>query len=436
MTNVIAGHPFGFGIVYVNLHPSGMVSYNATTNYNVHAATKTKGSDVGYRNVTVFQTGLGKTEYTYTSAFEFPQLNVPLSYPFYPTKDRDFERGYLTEKKVYKQINNNFIPIINEQYYYTLNATDMGSEIYGFSPANIQTKCSMSGTFGSYTEYMYCINGDCGYEWKNLCNTNFFLNFERATVDFAWKKLSSKRTTEYFNDNQNDQIKTEEYFNYHPIYKTLNQHTMINALGETYITNSTFQVFNSSTSRKLELTKSNKLLNNEMIEFKEVLFGNNFLNNSSYLPYEIWVGNNEANKTLRLTFNSYDQFGKVAQVKSSNDINVKYLWGYNNTKVVAKLEGVGFHNISENLMNSVINASNSNDQAALISSIEALKAGVNNNEIQITGFTHKPLVGLSTTIDVKPNLNTKYTYDNFNRLFRVLDFDNVTLSKYFYNYRN
>ena len=82
--------------------PSKEVNYD----YNYFGTTRSSGIEsssffhepVSYRNVTVWETGIGKTEYSYTSLFDFVQASGsnPVTQTYY-----DYRIGLLKKQKVF-----------------------------------------------------------------------------------------------------------------------------------------------------------------------------------------------------------------------------------------------------------------------------------------------------------------------------------------------
>jgi len=102
------------------------LTYDVTTSNNNLSFIKTKGSDVGYKNVTVYETDNGRIEYTYTSAIEYPETigHNNIHYPYLPSVNIDHKRGLLLQEKVFDN-DNRLLKKTNNQYSfedYTLNS--------------------------------------------------------------------------------------------------------------------------------------------------------------------------------------------------------------------------------------------------------------------------------------------------------------------------
>lgn len=189
------------------------------------------------------------------------------------------------------------------------------------------------------------------------------------------------------------------------------------------------------------------------------------INNSYYLP--------------ELNYDAYDG-GKLLQYHKSNDINVSYLWGYNNTLLVAKVENAASDQILYESFESSFYSSyhSSNSKTGKYSYANAFRVelpspGVyiltywekeNGNDWQfrkqrvsattsiggnclidevrlypkdalMTTYTYDPLIGVTSITDSK-DMTTHYEYDVFHRLKTIRDANGKILESYDYHYYN
>lgn len=132
----------------------------------------------------------------------------------------------------------------------------------------------------------------------------------------------------------------------------------------------------------------------------------------------------------RLQYYSYYVNGNVKEVSLTSGSHVVYLWGYNKTQPIAKIENATNSQIATALGVSDISILNETNLAA----IDALRNNSSFANTMITTYTHIPLVGVSTVTDPKGD-KTTYTYDSFGRLEFVKDKNNNILSENQYNYK-
>lgn len=122
---------------------------------------------------------------------------------------------------------------------------------------------------------------------------------------------------------------------------------------------------------------------------------------------------------------------KTREVKQENGSSVVYLWGYNNSLPVAKIENLPYNSIPSNIRNAVENA---NTEASLVTALTNLRNSMTSSEVLVTTYTHIPLVGVKTITDPKGYTMT-YHYDSFNRLEKVTDMQDNILSENEYHYK-
>ncbi|MNY06319.1 RHS Repeat protein [compost metagenome] len=106
---------------------------------------------------------------------------------------------------------------------------------------------------------------------------------------------------------------------------------------------------------------------------------------------------------------------------------------------MAKIDNMAYASLPTGLVSTVQNASNVTPQeaaqeASLLSALNDLRVAISAARGLMTGYSYKPLVGISTTIDPKGE-RTYYEYDAFGRLKSVRDRNGKLLSENDYHYR-
>lgn len=129
-----------------------------------------------------------------------------------------------------------------------------------------------------------------------------------------------------------------------------------------------------------------------------------------------------------------DAIGNPVDVMQENGMHVSYIWGYHSTKPVAKIENAAFSSIPSNLIESIKDASNHNDQATLESRFADLRVASEMSGAMVSTFSYYPLVGIRTATDPK-GITTTYSYDPEGRLSGIYDNDGNILSAHEYHYR-
>ncbi len=136
----------------------------------------------------------------------------------------------------------------------------------------------------------------------------------------------------------------------------------------------------------------------------------------------------------RANFN-YDAFGNVIEQAKTDDIKTAYVWGYNHTRPVAQIIGSDYATVKTALGgDAAINALQTIDGDALISALAVLRTDGTLSTALITTYTYNPLVGITSQTDAN-GFTTRFIYDDFKRLFRVVDNDLNILKQYEYKYK-
>jgi hypothetical protein len=133
------------------------------------------------------------------------------------------------------------------------------------------------------------------------------------------------------------------------------------------------------------------------------------------------------------TYNIYDSKGNLLEYKQENNLPVSLIWGYNQTKIIAQLEGVYYYSLPTSYVNAAVTASNTGTETELLTALTNLRNQVPN--AMVTTYTYKPLIGVSTLTDPKGDTQY-YFYDTFNRLSYIKNKDNQVLKEFEYHYRN
>lgn len=142
--------------------------------------------------------------------------------------------------------------------------------------------------------------------------------------------------------------------------------------------------------------------------------------------------------TQLLRYDQYDSAGNLLQYTAKSASPTCIIWGYNKNYPIAKIEGAKLSDISQTLIDNIIDASDpsqaSYTETNLLSKLEAFRTDSTLKGFQITTYTHKPLVGVSS-ITPPSGVREFYIYDTANRLEKVVDINGRILKEYKYNYK-
>ncbi len=125
-----------------------------------------------------------------------------------------------------------------------------------------------------------------------------------------------------------------------------------------------------------------------------------------------------------------DVNGNIIQSQCINDYPISYLWGYNNTLPVAKIDNATYAQIQPLLPTNFQSLTGT----ALKDALENLRTNSLLSGAIMHHYTYDPLIGMKTETD--PNgLTTFYDYDLFGRLSKIKNNDNKVLKVIKYNYK-
>ena len=192
---------------------------------------------------------------------------------------------------------------------------------------------------------------------------------------------------------------------------------------------------------KIETYRNSNKINEKLITYKKNVTTNNVL-----LPNEIYSANfpnalpnilNVGNLEKNVTFDLYDSKGNILQYTTEGGIKVSIIWGYYNTKPIAKIENFAYNFLNAQTIAQLQNMSNADTtpttEASLRNQLRTLITTY--PDLMITTYTHDPLIGVTSITDPK-GYTTYYEYDEFGRLANLRDANGNILSKNDYHYKN
>ena len=420
------------------VHPKFEVDLKCTlyTTFNNLLHIRTHGSDVGYQNVTVYEEGNGKTEYTYTSPINYPEEDYTITFPFLPSSNKDFLRGHLVQTIAY----DNSLRKMNKQwneYEFITDQKTTGLIIYPLE--NYCRFLYMFSYFGSYYSFLKGCppNADaltlCAY--SNACDPILnFMGYYNFYEKFGWSQLKESTSTDFFyTGGIETSLSTVTEYEYNAINKKLSSKIVHTAENDEIKTDYTYDFSNSAytKNRMGEISQINSYKNGESIGVNKIVYTTGIGGNTAYLPQFIQSAKGSQPTETRLKFNDYDEFGNILEVQQENGTKISYIWGYNKTQPVAKIENMAYASIPSSLITAIQGASS---ESSLQTALNALRTHTSLANAMVTTYTYKPLIGVSTVTDPKGYM-TQYFYDALGRLSSVKDQDGKILTTNNYNYR-
>jgi YD repeat-containing protein len=155
-------------------------------------------------------------------------------------------------------------------------------------------------------------------------------------------------------------------------------------------------------------------------------------------PEYITTQNGVGSVEPRFRFYGYNNTGHLLAAAPEYGLRTVYLHSYYNQHLIAEIKNADYATVESILGGSAavssFAASNPTD-AAVNTLINTLRNSALLKDAQITSYTYKPLVGMTSSTDAK-GMTTYYEYDAFQRLKTVKDQDGNILKQTDYHYKN
>lgn len=266
-------------------------------------------------------------------------------------------------------------------------------------------------------------------------NINFYnlYSYKSTKLISAWYYLDKKTIEENLNGNI---LRSEEIYKYdNPINAQLTSVISTISSGDSIETKYSYahEMNNQAMIAKNMIgipLKTETFKNGEKISTQETVYknwGNNLL-----APEIIRTAKGNLPVEDRIKYTIVDNTnGNPIEIEQVGGIKIIYIWGYNKTQPIAKIENATYAQVQPYEAN-LQTLSNGADEQGLIAALSDLRNALPN--AMVTTYTYKPLVGISTVTDPKGDKQT-YHYDSFNRLQFVKDAQENILSENQYHYR-
>jgi hypothetical protein len=417
------------------LYPS--VAYQNTYSVSSNSRYGIEGNSVTYKYVREYYIDpLNNTKNGYISyEFTTDSDEIPLGNPSVQIHT-SWKRGKILEKKYYKTIGNLNYILKKENNIYVEDNSKI-SYINGFKmykicninenedPANpLQAPALLSRMRAEYglpsnvAATAELVTYNLSIPWfyqKSIETTDYFYDSNNVL------KGSNTSITNYFYDNPNhlQLTRTEMTNSNNEVLKTINYYPN-DLLDSPYMSNLISQ------NRIAEIIKTENYNGTNLMSTQNKVFKD--WGNDVFLPEIIQTSVGNRNLENRIRYNLIDNTnGKPIEMQMENGLPVVYIWGYNKTQPIAKIENARYTEIE-----TLLGAGFEIPEGLTPSQEATLRSGLPN--AMITTYTYKPLVGVSTMTDPKGYKMT-YEYDSSNRLIHVKDHEGNVLSENQYNYK-
>ncbi|HFK5571310.1 hypothetical protein BAX97_06920 [Elizabethkingia meningoseptica] len=153
----------------------------------------------------------------------------------------------------------------------------------------------------------------------------------------------------------------------------------------------------------------------------------------------------------KILFDLYDTKGNLLQYTEKGNKHTVIIWGYNQTKPIAKIEGITYNELASKLgfQNNntgslslpIVIASdtdniqgNASSEQILINALDDFRNNPKLSGYQITTNTYDPLIGITSSTP-SSGIREIYKYDEANRLKAIVNVDGNILKEYDYQYK-
>jgi YD repeat-containing protein len=395
------------------------------------------GSPILYSTVTKYEgtpaSNIGKTVYNYNiiqNTTDIPDEFITSSN--YGSINNAWNQGELINETIFKKEGTQYITTLKKEYEYAkYNETTENALLFRQSKEFIKlANCFTSGDGpesgntnygqGYFSLYQYPIKTGISKKTKEtqtIYDQTNPLNSVVNVTTYQFQNPANRYITEIASTNSDNSTK---------ITRTKYPQDLSDAVSTAMISKNILTTpLENKTYKNVAGTES--LLSTMQTNYKQI--GNLIVRDN------IKGSKGTAIPESRILFNQYDLRGNILEQQITGGNNQSFIWGYNKTQPVAKLENIAYNSIPTNLITSIETASDplTGTEAALFIALNALRTSLPNS--MITTYTYLPLVGVSTITDSKGDTVT-YTYDSAGRLQFVKDKDGNLLSENQYYYKN
>ncbi len=360
--------------------------------------------------------------------------NIEVDFPFASIDQKNWEKGNLTKEVLFSKENSTFNEEqINESNYSEL--VIMNEE---------KSLISNNLKVGQYIFY-YSETGKIDFTYA----PEYFGIVPYTNKSIIYNMISSKQTLKH----QTEDIVTELTYNYESDYGQIRNQINTNSKDEVttstmkyaYDVNDTRLIAENRLITAVEQEVRRTIGNNTIVLGKQKTIYTNSHNNADiYLPEKIQTSKGSQILEDRLVYHSYDNLGNPTEVSKKDGTSVVYIWGYNQTQPIAKIEGVTLSIIPSATITNLQALSNSDNdrtldykgkEGDLREALDALRSLPELSKALITTYTYDPLIGVTSITD-STGYVIYYQYDNLNRLEFIKDAAGNIVQETQYNYKN
>jgi len=396
--------------------------------------TSSSSASTNYKYVTVsyggdnFENGGEEFEY-HTDIDDYGRVAIGKLIQGSQKNNFGWKNGLLKRKNVFKILRDKFITLNTVENEY-IRDERINEYIYGFTiKKNYNIRCSYKRP-----------------DRRNLENLDVVENSFRTN----WSYLNKTRQISYDTNGQNPLTTTTNYYYDNDKHLQPTKTITTNSKGETLITetkyahdvNNTNLLSKHRIAEPLEVLSSKKVgANTTPLSHQKTVY-KDF--NGIYLPEIIQTLKGKVSPTNslenRIIYHDYDTKGNPIEVSKADGTKIYYVWGYQGTQPIAKIEGYTTMNSTQlSAINSAITASDADKSTTTENTfrtrLTALRNAFASTTSQVTTFTYDPLIGVTSITDPRGEV-VYYEYDEFNRLKFVRNSEGQIVKENVYHYKN
>jgi YD repeat-containing protein len=422
------------------------------------------GGHIGYSKVTETYGDNSKSIYRFTDYNLYPDIAYEATLSaeqsvFNKSTDRSLLRGKLLGNEKYNS--NNILKQSTDLTYLNVDLQPYSDKYVRAFEYKKPGSCSTYGeTFGNAYKLYYM-----NYDVVRRSTTTYFDNntsiVERSDYDYNEDHLISETTTTKSDGNVVTQktkyprdyaVETSTVLIpgvsppiiYKNVYRVMYERNMLNYPIEVTQTSNN-KTLGSTLNSYIRSSNGNTVSINPFKSSslkKQSTLDANFVpavGTSSYLDLII-----DPKMEDQIIYDKFDEKGNILMYHLVDGTNTVFVWGYNKTKVIAKIDNVTDYNSISNYIYNLQTLSDLDDDRTLNNAGNegALRQALNNlrsltslglSESFITTYTYDPLIGITSITDPRGR-TMYYEYDDFNRLKWVKDHEGNILSENEYKY--
>lgn len=421
-----------------------------------------KGNYVGYKNVRVSESGNGYSDYEYMTSHDFPNSAQVLDFPFLAPNYLDHKRGMLIEKNVFDEQSR---ILVNERTQYETSEIDL---TYSRQMLDYEG-CAWLQHYATHGEFLnktpskipICAGGvPCltPASYQN-CGGGTPVVAVKDTIKIGWSRPIEVLTKQFFYDAQSnkDSVVRKQTFEYnttnYQVSRVKDYSTeagdSVFILTRNYYPVGTLPVGYTETSGVDALNAINRIsdiIYSDQIRIEGHLFNSpsytisttknvyDSLSNGIVALTEVYAAKGDDPLEKRIQIHQYDDYGNIVEVSkvsdSADDVHTVYLWGYNSTVPVVKIDNVSWTDIPAFIRDGIGTVG----EGVVISYVNSLRT-IYFPEKQITSYLYNESGNMKEVKDPN-NQTTSYEYDGIGRLLRIRDHNGNLVQEVTYKTKN